>query len=58
MKKVEGIYGNIERVLEISQRDGIPAYLAADRLAEERIERMRRSRSQFLQNGHSVLSRR
>lgn len=58
LKKVEGIYGNIERVLEISQRDGIPAYLAADRLAEERIERMRRSRSQFLQNGHSVLSRR
>ncbi|MUF99622.1 Glu/Leu/Phe/Val dehydrogenase [Bacillus tequilensis] len=57
LKKVEGIYGNIERVLEISQRDGIPAYLAADRLAEERIERMRRSRSQFLQNGHSVLSR-
>ncbi|MDR4435637.1 branched-chain amino acid dehydrogenase [Bacillus tequilensis] len=58
LKKVEGIYGNIERVLDISQRDGIPTYLAADRLAEERIERMRRSRSQFLQNGHSVLSRR
>lgn len=58
LKKVEGIYGNIERVLEISQRDGIPTYLAADRLAEERIERMRRSRSQFLQNGHSVLNRR
>ncbi|MGF7532677.1 branched-chain amino acid dehydrogenase [Bacillus mexicanus] len=58
LKKVEGIYSNIERVLDISQRDSIPTYLAADRLAEERIERMRRSRSQFLQNGHSVLSRR
>lgn len=58
LKKVEGIYGNIERVLEISNRDRIPTYLAADRLAEERIERMRQSRSQFLQNGHHILSRR
>ncbi|MCY9134486.1 branched-chain amino acid dehydrogenase [Bacillus atrophaeus] len=58
MKKVEAIYGNIERVLDISTRDGIPSYLAADRLAEERIARMRRSRSQFLQNGHHILSRR
>ncbi|MCY8681851.1 branched-chain amino acid dehydrogenase, partial [Bacillus haynesii] len=58
LKKVEGIYGNIERVLEISKRDRIPTYLAADRLAEERIERMRQSRSQFLQNGHHILSRR
>lgn len=58
LKKVEGIYGNIERVLEISKRDHIPTYLAADRLAEERIERMRQSRSQFLQNGHHILSRR
>ncbi|MED4306750.1 leucine dehydrogenase, partial [Bacillus licheniformis] len=38
--------------------DRIPTYLAADRLAEERIERMRQSRSQFLQNGHHILSRR
>ncbi|MCY7815420.1 branched-chain amino acid dehydrogenase [Bacillus haynesii] len=58
LKKVEGIYGNIERVLEISKRDRIPTYLAADRLAEVRIERMRQSRSQFLQNGHHILSRR
>ncbi|MPQ24708.1 branched-chain amino acid dehydrogenase [Bacillus paralicheniformis] len=58
LKKVEGIYGNIERVLKISKRDRIPTYLAADRLAEERIERMRQSRSQFLQNGHHILSRR
>ncbi|GBC68166.1 branched-chain amino acid dehydrogenase [Bacillus licheniformis] len=58
LKKVEGIYGNIERVLEISKRDRMPTYLAADRLAEERIERMRQSRSQFLQNGHHILSRR
>lgn len=58
LKKVDTIYSNIERVIEISKRDHIPTYLAADRLAEERIERMRNSRSQFLQNGHHILSRR
>jgi leucine dehydrogenase len=58
MKKVETIYTNIEKVIEISNRDQIPTYLAADRLAEERIARIRNSRSQFLQNGHHILSRR
>ncbi|MDP4083723.1 MAG: branched-chain amino acid dehydrogenase [Bacillota bacterium] len=58
MKKVEQIYTSIERVIEISRRDGIPTYVAADRMAEERIEKMRNSRSQFLRNGHNILSRR
>lgn len=58
MKKVEMIYDNIAKVIEISKRDGIPTYRAADRLAEERIETMRHSRSQFLQNGKHILSRR
>jgi leucine dehydrogenase len=56
MKKVETIYGNIERVINISKRDGIPTYLAADRLAEERINSIQNSRSQFLQNGRHILS--
>ncbi|WP_044896401.1 branched-chain amino acid dehydrogenase [Bacillus alveayuensis] len=58
MKKVEQIYNNIEKVFEIAKRDHIPTYVAADRLAEERIETMRKSRSQFLQNGQHILSRR
>jgi leucine dehydrogenase len=58
MKKVDQIYASIEKVIAISKRDGIPTYVAADRMAEERIERMRNSRSQFLQNGHHILSRR
>lgn len=58
LKKVESIYDTISKVIEIAKRDGIPTYQAADRLAEERIERMRNSRSQFLQNGHHILSRR
>ncbi|AGK54824.1 branched-chain amino acid dehydrogenase [Bacillus sp. 1NLA3E] len=58
LKKVEGIYQTINKVIEISKRDQIPTYLAADRLAEERIARIRNSRSQFLLNGHHILSRR
>jgi leucine dehydrogenase len=58
MKKVEQVYNNVERVIEIAKRDHVATYVAADRMAEERIEKMRRSRSQFLQNGHHILSRR
>lgn len=58
LKKVEGVYQNIERVIEIAKRDNIPTYVAADRMAEERIERMRNSRSQFLQNPKHILNRR
>ncbi|SDL63192.1 branched-chain amino acid dehydrogenase [Sediminibacillus halophilus] len=58
MKRVETIYSNLERVFEISQRDDIPTYRAADRMAEERIEMLKQSRSQFLTNGHHIISRR
>ena len=58
LKKVELIYDNIETVIAISKRDGIPTYVAADRMAEERIEKVRNARSQFLRNGHDILSRR
>ncbi|MBA4600931.1 Leu/Phe/Val dehydrogenase [Thermoactinomyces mirandus] len=56
MKKVEGIYGNILKVFEIAKRDGIPSYLAADRMAEERIEKIRKTRSNFLQNERSLIN--
>ncbi|RFU69809.1 Glu/Leu/Phe/Val dehydrogenase [Peribacillus saganii] len=58
MKKVEGVYSNIEKVISIAKRDCIPTYKAADRMAEERIERMRNSRSQFLLNEKHILNRR
>ncbi|MCF6094423.1 branched-chain amino acid dehydrogenase [Microaerobacter geothermalis] len=58
MKKVESIYDNVAKVFEISKRDHIPTYKAADRMAEERIEKARNSyRSTFLTNGKSILSR-
>jgi len=38
--KVARIYENMQRVFEIADRDRIPTYLAADRLAEERIRQI------------------
>ncbi|GAA0602837.1 branched-chain amino acid dehydrogenase [Virgibacillus siamensis] len=58
MRKVETIYDSLMRVFEISKRDNIPTYAAADRMAEERIASLRKSRNQFLLNGHHTLSRR
>lgn len=58
MKNVETIYDSLTRVFEISKRDNIPTYVAADRMAEERISSVRKSRNQFLLNGHHTLSRR
>ncbi|MEC0274550.1 MULTISPECIES: branched-chain amino acid dehydrogenase [Peribacillus] len=56
LKKVETVYDTIEKVIEIAKRDQIPTYKAADRMAEERIARMRNSRSQFLQNEKHILN--
>ncbi|MDQ0175119.1 Leu/Phe/Val dehydrogenase [Bacillus chungangensis] len=58
MKRVESIYQNVEKVIEIAKRDSIPTYAAADRMAEERIEKMRKSRSPFLLNERHILSAR
>lgn len=57
LKKVGIIYDNLERVFEISRRDNIPTYVAADRMAEERIRLVRNSRNQFLLNEHHILNR-
>ncbi|QNO16179.1 Glu/Leu/Phe/Val dehydrogenase [Alkalicella caledoniensis] len=40
MQSVSKIYDNIKRVYAIAKRDGIPIYKAADRMAEERIEKI------------------
>ena len=37
MRMMRTIYHNLTRIYEIADRDGIPTYQAADRLAEERI---------------------
>lgn len=58
MKKVEQIYHNLEKVFAISKRDKIPTYLAADRMAEERIKKMKHARSTFLPNEKHILRKR
>ncbi|MFJ7732226.1 Leu/Phe/Val dehydrogenase [Lysinibacillus sp. NPDC097231] len=55
MKRVDGIYDSIEKIFAISKRDGIPTYVAANRLAEERIARVSKSRSQFIKNEKNIL---
>src|SRR5699024_12799320 len=49
MKKVENIYDNLKRVFEISKEENIPTYVAADRMAEERIENISHLSHQFRQ---------
>jgi leucine dehydrogenase len=41
-EKVSRIYENMEKVFAVADRDGIPTYLAADRMAEERIRQVAR----------------
>jgi leucine dehydrogenase len=38
MRMMRTIYYNLGRIFEIAERDNIPTYKAADRMAEERIE--------------------
>jgi len=58
LKKVDEIYDILLNVFEISRKENIPTAIAADRMAEERINSMKKSRGQFLLNEHHVLSRR
>ena len=39
-EKVSRIYQTMERIIEISKREKVPMYLAADRFAEERLKRI------------------
>lgn len=48
LAKVATIYDNIARVYAISKRDGIANHIAADRMAEERIEAIGRVRGNFI----------
>jgi len=44
LKKVEKIYDNVARVLSIARQENIATYLAADRLAEERLQAKRKEK--------------
>jgi leucine dehydrogenase len=40
MARAAAVYDSVARVIEISNRDNIPTYKAADRMAEERIAKI------------------
>ena len=48
LKKVEMVYDNVAKVIEIAKRDKIATYVAADRMAEERIAKIGKVRTTFL----------
>ncbi|WP_413362578.1 Leu/Phe/Val dehydrogenase [Lysinibacillus sp. 3P01SB] len=56
MKRVETIYESLTKIFAISKEEDIPTYAAANRLAEQRIARVAKSRSQFLKNEKSILN--
>jgi leucine dehydrogenase len=50
------IYDNVKKVIEISKRDNIPTYIAADRAAEERIAKIRTLKVLSKINGSKIRS--
>ncbi len=56
--KVEGIYDQMDKIFKIAKRDAVTPAVAADRLAEERINSMMHVKSTFSQNEITTLSRR
>jgi len=57
MKRVETIYDTLTKIFKTSKEENIPTYLAANRLAEERINSVLKSRKQFLRKEKNILSR-
>lgn len=57
LKRVAGIYDILGEIFNISRRDNIPSYVAADRLAEERIANIAAARNTFLKNERNVYSK-
>lgn len=55
-KKVDQIYDTIIRVCQIASQKQIPTFVAADQLAEERIQAVSRSRKMYLQHERSILN--
>ena len=55
MKRVETIYDNLKKIYANSKKENIPTYIAANRLAEDRIARVAKSRKHFLRNEKSIL---
>ena len=57
MRMMRTIYYNVGRIFEIAQRDGIPTYKAADRMAEERISAIGKIKLPTMGDGPRFLGR-
>ncbi|SMB95247.1 leucine dehydrogenase [Thermanaeromonas toyohensis ToBE] len=55
-RRVARIYDNVLRVLKKAEEDKVPTYVAADRVAEERLERIKKLHSFYLPNATSMYS--
>lgn len=55
MQKVANIYDTVLDVFAIAKREGLTTHAAADRLAEERIAKIKHVRSRFNRNDNHVL---
>ena len=51
MRMMRTVYHNVSRIFEIADRDDIPTYLAADRMAEERIAAIGKIKLPHMGNG-------
>ncbi|KAA3646847.1 MAG: Glu/Leu/Phe/Val dehydrogenase [Proteobacteria bacterium] len=56
LRMTRNIYYNIKRIFDIADRDGISTWKAADRMAEERIEKMGRVKLPFMSQSHVQFS--
>ena len=56
-KKIDNIYNIMLDLYATAERENIPSYVAADRMAEARINQMRQVKSTFLSNPKSALQR-
>lgn len=56
LRMTRNIYYNIKRIFDIAERDGISSWKAADRMAEERIEKMGRVKLPFMSQSHVQFS--
>ncbi len=57
MRMMRTIYYNVGRIFQIAERDNIPTYKAADRMAEERIATIGRIKLSTMGNGPRFLGR-
>ncbi|MGX7031673.1 Glu/Leu/Phe/Val dehydrogenase dimerization domain-containing protein [Vagococcus zengguangii] len=57
-QKIMDVYNQMKKVFEIAKRENITTAMAADHLAEERIEEMMRVRSTYIQTEKSSITKR